>query len=329
MNINKVSLKFEKHLWSQGKTIIAGIDEAGRGPLAGPVVAAAVVFGNDKVIEGIGDSKKLSPKKRELLYDEIMERAQAVGIGQVEPLEIDRINILNATYKAMRKAVGRLKLKVEHLLVDGRPIPDKIYPQTAIVGGDRLCYSIAAASIVAKVYRDRLMVEYDSVFPGYGFAKHKGYGTKMHREAIIKLKPCPIHRKTFARVKEHLLDVKQTTNMRDLGRYGENAAAFYLYKSGYRIIERNFRLGAYGELDIIARKDEQLCFVEVKTQRHSVFGPPESWVDERKMEQIGMIAEGYLSQHQELDVDCRFDVIAITITKNCMKIKHIKDAFRL
>ena len=329
MSSNKVSLKFEQNLWNQGKTTVAGIDEAGRGPLAGPVIAAAVVFEKGEIIEGINDSKRLSPKKRELLYDKIMKKAKAVSIGQVESQEIDRINILNATHKAMRQAVGRLKLKVEHLLVDGRPIPDKIYPQTAIVGGDRSCYSVAAASIVAKVYRDRLMVEYDSVFPGYGFARHKGYGTKKHREAIIKLKPCPIHRMTFSCVKEHLLDVKHTKNMRDLGRYGENIAAFYLYKKGYRILERNFRLGAYGELDIITRKDEQLCFVEVKTQRHLVFGPPESWVNERKMEQIGMIAEGYLSRHKELDLDCRFDVIAITIKINSLKIKHIKDAFRL
>ncbi|MCK4446388.1 MAG: ribonuclease HII, partial [Candidatus Marinimicrobia bacterium] len=194
MSSNKVSLKFEQKLWNQGKTTVAGIDEAGRGPLAGPVIAAAVVFEKGEIIEGINDSKRLSPKKRELLYDKIMKKAKAVSIGQVESQEIDRINILNATHKAMRQAVGRLKLKVEHLLVDGRPIPDKIYPQTAIVGGDRSCYSIAAASIIAKVNRDRLMVEYDSVFPGYGFARHKGYGTKKHREAIIKLKPCPIHR---------------------------------------------------------------------------------------------------------------------------------------
>ena len=329
MSSKKPSFDFENKLWKNGKSIIAGIDEAGRGPLAGPVVAAAVVFEKGVVIEGIDDSKRLSPKKRELLYGEIMQKSKAVGVGLVEWSEIDRINILRATYKAMRQAVGRLRLKVDHMLIDGRPLPDRIYPQTAIVNGDRICFSIAAASIVAKVYRDRLMVEYDSVFPGYGFAKHKGYGTKQHKEAISRLKPCPIHRKSFKGVKEYAIDPRNETNMRLLGRYGENTAALYLYKRGYKILERNFRIGAYGELDIIAEKDDSLCFVEVKTQSRKIFGSPESWVDEKKMLQIASIAEGYLSQHPELDMDCRFDVIAISITSRGEKIKHLPDAFRL
>jgi ribonuclease HII len=145
-------LQLEKQLWSQGKRNIAGIDEAGRGPLAGPVVAAAVVFDQStEWINGLRDSKKLSEKKREWLYDAIMKQAKAVGIGIVDSTEVDRINILRATHKAMRQAIGRLKLKIDHVLVDGRGLPGNIYPQTAMIGGDRLCYSISVASIIARV----------------------------------------------------------------------------------------------------------------------------------------------------------------------------------
>lgn len=324
------SQKYEKKLWESGKLSVAGIDEAGRGPLAGPVVSAAVVFDPDALpIDGIDDSKKLTAKKRELLYDKIISEAKAVGIGIVEASEIDRIGILPATYKSMRMAVGRLRLKVDHLLIDGRPLPDKIYPQTAVIKGDSKCYSIAAASIVAKVYRDRLMGEYNTVFPGYGFSKHKGYGTKQHLAAIEKLQPCPIHRKTFKKVKEHIVNLEEVNNTRKLGKYGEDIAAYYLYKKGFKILERNFRIGSYGEIDIIAEKGSNLCFVEVKTQRHQVFGPPESWIDEHKMRQIGMIAEGYLSQNPEIDKNCRFDAVVISIINNDTRIRHIENAFML
>jgi uncharacterized protein (TIGR00252 family) len=258
-----------------------------------------------------------------------MAGAQAVEIGLVEPEEIDRINILQATYKAMRMAIGRLKLKVQHILVDGRPVPIKLYPQTAIVGGDRKCYSIAAASIIAKVYRDRLMAQYDSVFPGYGFAGHKGYGTSEHLETIARLKPCPIHRMSFGGVIEHIVDVSKADNTRWLGKHGEDLAALYLFRHGFQIVQRNFHLGAYGEIDIIAQKDNVLSFIEVKTQRHAKFGPPESWVDEKKRQQIGMIAEGYLAQNPVENLDCRFDVVTVDISGGEMKIEFLPDAFRL
>lgn len=323
-------LKYENDLWQKGRRFIAGIDEAGRGPLAGPVVAAAVVFDqSSEIIEDVRDSKMISARKREQVYDKITAGAKAIGIGLVSPEEIDRINILRATHKAMRQAIGRLKLKIDHILVDGPGLPDKIYPQTAIIGGDRLCYSIAAASIVAKVYRDRIMVAMDRVFPGYGFAKHKGYGTVEHLKAVRKLKPCPIHRKSFSGVREYLVDIQNVANNRYLGKYGEDLAAYYLYSNGFTIIQRNFHAGAYGEIDIIATKDDVLSFVEVKTQRHQVFGQPVSWVDERKMEQLGLIADAFISQHPELDLDCRFDVIGVSITKSGNNLRHIQDAFRL
>lgn len=178
-------------------SLICGIDEAGRGPLAGPVVAGAVILPKDCEILYLNDSKKLSPAKREALYDEIMEKAEAVGVGMASPARIDEINILQATYEAMREAVYNLGVTPELLLNDAVTIPDVSIPQVPIIKGDAKSVSIAAASIIAKVTRDRLMVQYDEILPGYGFARHKGYGSKDHIEAIRRLGPTPIHRQTF------------------------------------------------------------------------------------------------------------------------------------
>lgn len=176
---------------------ICGIDEAGRGPLAGPVVAGAVILPKDSKILYLNDSKKLSQKKREALYDEIMEKAVSVGVGIIGPERIDQINILNATYEAMRLAVSDLEVKPDILLNDAVTIPEAGMKQVPIIKGDAKSISIAAASIIAKVTRDRLMTEYDLSMPGYDFAKHKGYGTKAHIESLMRLGPCPIHRRTF------------------------------------------------------------------------------------------------------------------------------------
>lgn len=176
---------------------ICGIDEAGRGPLAGPVVAGAVILPRDAEILYLNDSKKLSEKKREQLYEEIMEKAAAVGVGIVGPERIDEINILQATYEAMRTAVSSLGTEPDILLNDAVTIPGIDIRQVPIVKGDAKSVSIAAASIVAKVTRDRIMVRYEEEFPGYGFASHKGYGTAAHRESIKKIGACPIHRRTF------------------------------------------------------------------------------------------------------------------------------------
>ena len=191
------TLEIEQLLWQNGYRFIAGIDEAGRGPLAGPVVAAAVVFEPGKLIEGVRDSKQLSEKKREALYQVIVNECLAYGIGIVPPEEIDRINIRNATFKAMRKALGAMKQVPDFLLIDGEELPDSLYPQEAIVGGDDKSFTIAAASILAKVTRDRLMREYHLQYPQYHFDRHKGYGTQLHREMILKYGPSPIHRKSF------------------------------------------------------------------------------------------------------------------------------------
>lgn len=180
-----------------GYGAVCGIDEVGRGPLAGPVVAGAVILSPDCEILYLNDSKKLSEKKRELLYDEIMEKAVATGIGVISPARIDEINILQATYEAMRMAISNLKVQPSVLLNDAVTIPLVEIPQVPIIKGDAKSVSIAAASIIAKVTRDHMMVEYEEIYPGYGFASNKGYGSAQHIAALKELGPTPIHRRTF------------------------------------------------------------------------------------------------------------------------------------
>ena len=190
--------KFEKEYYEKGYKYIAGIDEAGRGPLAGPVVAGAVILPKDCLLEGVNDSKKLSEKKREKLYDDIIENALACGVGIVDHTVIDEINILNATRKAMKLALENLKVKPDYILIDAeKKVDTNNIPYLPIIKGDALSISIGAASIIAKVTRDRIMREYDKIFPMYGFEKHKGYGTKAHVEALKEYGPCMIHRKSF------------------------------------------------------------------------------------------------------------------------------------
>lgn len=190
-----VMWKYEKE--HSDCSLICGIDEAGRGPLAGPVVAGAVILPSGCEILYLNDSKKITAAKREELFDEIMEKAVAVGVGMAGPARIDEINILQATYEAMRAAIADLGVVPDILLNDAVTIPETGIPQIPIIKGDAKSVSIAAASIIAKVTRDRLMIEYDKVLPGYGFAKHKGYGSKEHIDALRQLGPTPIHRKTF------------------------------------------------------------------------------------------------------------------------------------
>ena len=191
-------LQNEKELWALDYRAIAGIDEAGRGPLAGPVVAACVVMPMDMEIDGIYDSKKLSPKRREAMYDIIYDTALSIGVGWIDHEDIDEINILNATYSAMEMAIKACDIKPDYLLIDAVKLPNIHIPQRSIVKGDNQSQSIAAASIVAKVTRDREMKKWHDIYPEYGFNRHKGYGTKQHIEAIKEHGLCPIHRKSFS-----------------------------------------------------------------------------------------------------------------------------------
>ena len=191
--------KIEKKLYEDMEiSYICGIDEAGRGPLAGPVVVGACIMPKDSMIEGVNDSKKVSEKKREVLFDQIKEEAIAYAIGIVNQDVIDEINILEATKKALTDALKELKVKPDYIIVDALTKIDTLgIPYMSVIKGDAKCYSISCASILAKVTRDRIMREWDSVYPEYNFKKHKGYGTKEHIEAIKRVGPCPIHRKTF------------------------------------------------------------------------------------------------------------------------------------
>lgn len=190
--------EIEKNALLKGYKLVCGVDEAGRGPLAGPVCAAAVILPEDTVIEGLNDSKKISEKKRELLYDIICEKALAycISFGSLE--EIEQLNILEATFLAMNRSIDGLSVKPDYALIDGNRVPKGIkVPCETVVKGDAKSASIAAASILAKVTRDRLLLEYDSEYPQYNFKKHKGYGTKEHTDLILKHGPCPIHRMSF------------------------------------------------------------------------------------------------------------------------------------
>ena len=197
-------LYFERRLWEQGASLIAGVDEAGRGCLAGPVVAGAVVLAPDCVISGLDDSKKLSPSRREGLFAELTEHAVYVGVGQVEAEEIDRLNILQASLKAMRLALEDLGVVPDRVLIDGHMPAKSPYPEQAIIDGDARSLSIAAASIIAKVTRDRLMCDYAGLYPEYGFAGHKGYGSAEHMAALTAHGPCPLHRRSFGPVADLL-----------------------------------------------------------------------------------------------------------------------------
>jgi ribonuclease HII len=199
-------LAHERELWQKGLTLVAGVDEVGRGPLAGPVVAAAVVLpcgwsetGIDSRLRGLNDSKQLTEAQREEYYAILTSHPEIrYAIASAEAELIDRINILQATHRAMNQALAQLQPPPEHVLVDGRPVKSMPFPHTALVKGDARSYSIAGASVLAKVTRDRLMREMDRLYPGYGFAEHKGYGTPQHLAAIQSLGPCPIHRRSFA-----------------------------------------------------------------------------------------------------------------------------------
>lgn len=193
----KHMLEIEESLYEKGYKLVCGVDEAGRGPLCGPVVAAAVILKPGQMIDGVNDSKKISEKKREKLYEDIMANALAVGVGMSDVDVIEDVNILNATKLAMKEAISNLKVQPEYVLIDGNQMIDITIDAETVVSGDAKSESIAAASIIAKVTRDRMLLDWDKEYPEYGFAKHKGYGTKAHIEAIGKYGLTPLHRKSF------------------------------------------------------------------------------------------------------------------------------------
>ena len=237
-------LHFEQILWRSGLRTVAGVDEVGIGPLAGPVVAAAVVFPPGTTLAGIDDSKRLDPTEREEAAGAIRAAATGIGIGLAEVAEIDCLNVYHAGLLAMRRAIDALPLPPEHVLVDARSLPDLPMPQSAFVKGDGLDFSIAAASIVAKTHRDRLMTELDALHPGYGFARHKGYGTPEHQAAIRRHGPCPLHRRSFPYLRE----------LR-----GECSEVFYALKT---------RLGALDSRAALATFEDELTGARTQLAEH-------------------------------------------------------------
>jgi len=319
-------LTYERGLWEAGYDLVAGIDEVGRGPLAGPVVAAAVILPKECKIEGVNDSKKLSAKKREELYDIILEKAVSYGIGVVSNERIDEINILQATYEAMREALSQLKPKADYILADAVTIPMISTPQRGIIKGDAKSMSIGAASIVAKVYRDRMMEAYEEVYPGYGFASNKGYGAAEHIEGIKKQGITPIHRKTF--VKNFLPQDGDTTT--DKGHRGEALAAKQMEKMGYEILERNFH-ALKAEIDIIAKKDNVIVFTEVKYRKNEEMGTPAEAVNHWKQQNIIRAAKAYIAQKclMEMGYDFRFDVAEVLTSEGKTYFRYTENAFQL
>ena len=298
---------------------VAGMDEAGRGPLAGPVVAACVIMPPGDPVDGVNDSKKLTAARREKLYPLILEKALAVGVGRAERDEIDRVNILEATKAAMRRAFGSMGTAPDLLLVDaveglGLPVETR-----AIIRGDGTSYTIAAASIVAKVTRDRLMDEMDRLYPGYGFAGNKGYGTAEHIDALRRLGPCREHRSAF--VATALSPTRQ-----DKGRAGEDMAEKLLMAEGMEVLERNWRCPA-GELDIVAREGGTLAFVEVKYRESARYGAPREAVNGAKRRNIAALAAQYLREKGRAGARCRFDVVEIVKHGINYNVSYMKGAF--
>lgn len=294
--------------------IVAGVDEAGRGPLAGPVVAAAVILSDDK-IEGLRDSKKLSAKKREFLFHEINDKAVSVGIGIVSEKEIDRTNILAATHKAMQMALGRLNQKPTLALIDGYRLPNQVIPNKGIIKGDTKVESIMAGSIIAKVTRDAIMLEYDTIFPEYGFAKHKGYGTKQHMEALIEFKATPIHRKSFKPVSLNLPTITWLQKTKRVGIVGEQLVACKLMENGHTIISMNENCAPHGEIDIISEKDDLLIFTEVKTFAKEQMATPELKIDINKLRKLENAINYYIGKHA-ISSDIRLDGMSVMLGKN-------------
>jgi len=312
----------ERAARERGFRVIAGIDEAGRGPLAGPVVAACVVLPFEQKLQRVRDSKTLTPEQRDVSFDLINKTAEAIGVGIVEPPEIDKLNILRATHEAMRRAVAALNITPEFVLIDGLPVHPFPILQRALVKGDGRSVSIAAASIVAKVTRDRLMEEYDSQYPVYGFSRHKGYPTSEHISLLTEHGPCPIHRRSFAPVAALTMssalelgpcDSPDSLSLfkisaKEVGDSGEIVACAHLRRLGWEILTTRYRCRE-GEVDIIARDRQSIVFVEVKARRGR--SKPAEAVDRPKRTRTVTAANTWLYETEQADIDCRFDVVEV------------------
>ena len=317
----------EASLHRQGYPRVAGVDEVGRGPLAGPVVAAAVVLPPSLNMDHqdfplIRDSKTLTPSQRERGAALIQQMTTGIGIGAVSSQEIDRIGIVAATRQAMEQALQALPETPDYLLIDALPLAWRGLPCTAIIRGDQRCTAIAAASVVAKVHRDALMVEMDAHYPGYGFASHKGYASPAHLAALQLLGPCPIHRQSFKPLRPEQPAASANPRLR-LGTRGERIAARYLEGLGYEILTRNFRT-LYGEVDLVTRHGESIVFVEVRTRRSLTYGTPEESVTARKRQRLEMAAQQYLQDYKLEQLTWRIDLVSVCTDSAGTSVSHLQ-----
>ncbi len=308
---------------SIGVTPLCGIDEAGRGPLAGPVFAAAVILPEGVVIDGLNDSKKLTEKKRELLFDEIKEKAVSYAIASASVEEIDSLNILQATFLAMRRAVAGLSVRPVLCLVDGNQNPNVGIHSRLVVKGDATSACIAAASVLAKVARDRYMLTLAEQYPEYDFPKHKGYGTKLHCERIYQYGVSPVHRQSF------MGKILARKDQPDRGQVGEQAVADALTEQGYTVVARNYH-SRYGEVDLIAERDGILAFVEVKARNPRAKGTPAEAVIPAKQKKLIETALLYLQENPSA-LQPRFDVAEVYFdgkeAATVARIRYIENAF--
>jgi ribonuclease HII len=305
-----------------GYAPVAGVDEVGRGPLAGPVVAAAVILEAGKTLPGVSDSKQMTHGAREEAFERIQQESLAVGVGVVSHRYIDRFNILNASLEAMRRAVLALDPQPLLLLIDGLYGVSLNIVQKCLVKGDQRSKSISAASVVAKVYRDRIMQSYHLMYPNYAFAQNKGYATLEHISALEKYGSCPIHRQTFGGFATLSKDRLR------LGRLGEELALKTVKRLGYKDIVRNYRC-PLGEVDLVARDGDTLVFVEIKTRRGKSIACAKEAVDGRKQRQLSKVALAFMKAHDCSDAKARFDVVAINVGGKRPEIEVIRNAFDL
>ena len=306
-------IKYEKKYWDEGFQKIVGIDEAGRGPLAGPVVAASVILKPYEIIEGVKDSKKLSSKKRKDLFNQIYEKALSVGVGIVDEDIIDEINILKATFLAMKKSLGNLNLKPDKVLIDGPYSDITIYPTDYIVNGDNISQSIAAASIIAKVTRDKIMYEYDKIFPDYKFINHKGYGTKYHIEQLELKKSTPIHRRSFKIVKNNMPNYDFYLNKKNgFKNLAHQIVGVKYIKKHFAIVEQNIS---------VSGNNVNYCFIDLNNNYKFVMILDNSSKNIIK-DDIKNLLQDYLNQNN-LQNNYTIDVISLKFIKGKKPILKI------
>tara|TARA_S200000501_G_scaffold51427_2_gene41429 strand:- start:4372 stop:5304 length:933 start_codon:yes stop_codon:yes gene_type:complete len=306
-------IKYEKKYWDEGFQKIVGIDEAGRGPLAGPVVAASVILKPYEIIEGVKDSKKLSSKKRKDLFNQIYEKALSVGVGIVDEDIIDEINILKATFLAMKKSLGNLNLKPDKVLIDGPYSDITIYPTDYIVNGDNISQSIAAASIIAKVTRDKIMYEYDKIFPDYKFINHKGYGTKYHIEQLELKKSTPIHRRSFKIVKNNMPNYDFYLNKKNgFKNLAHQIVGVKYIKKHFAIVEQNIS---------VSGNNINYCFIDLNNNYKFVMILDNSSKNIIK-DDIKNLLQDYLNQNN-LQNNYTIDVISLKFIKGKKPILKI------